>query len=478
MRCERELLEALYRREEAGETAASLCREVGISRKSYYKWKNRPPVPESLPPGDWEGWLEGIALDKPELTVGQFVETLKESHGIVKSRSAASRSLAKKGLGTLRGRMEAFLGKAARGGASIGDLSEEGRRRCLRLFPEAGLFPWIERGFGGAWAFGRIALARGFPGEKSPFKYFEVCVAIELYSGLVAARIYPPSKREQEPCKHLTENLMRLWFPSACGEGNHSGGGLKPNFVKGSPCRLIVRRFGSLLRTEFERIFDEMSWQFNFKEAALHLENWIRSYNRTYRRPGYPNFGKSPWERISGKFETPCGEGRVYPEVEHKSLFEGEASFMGVRKFRIEAHKDRRYFVRAIPPSGWGNETDLKEPQIFKKPYVVRIVVSPRHRETSIDDIRRAFRDFLESAEEYPLRRFYILKADGLDSKPLADVLFERNEAFDIIETGLGEMGELISGETPAILHYFEGHDPTREWIEWANRESIRIEPI
>jgi hypothetical protein len=478
MRGEKKLLEAYYRREEAGETVVSLCREAGISRKTYYKWKKSPPVPETVPSGDWEGWLEGIALERPELTVGQLVKVLKENRGMEKSRSAASRSLAKKGLGTLRGRMEAFLRKAASGGDSVGNLSQEGRRACLGFFPEAGLFPWIEKGFGVAWTSGRIALARRCPGEKRPFTFFEVCIAVELYSGLVAARIYPPSKREPNPCKHLAENLMLLWFPLTSEEGSPSEGGLKPNFVKSAPCRLMVRRFGSLLRTEFERIFETMSWQFNFKEAALHLEHWIRSYNRMHRKPGYPNFGKSPWERISGKSEIPLGEGRVYPEVEHKSLYDWEASFMGVRKFRIEEYKDRRYFVRAIPPSGWGDEADLKEPRLFEKPYVVRVVVSPCHRETSIDDIRRTFRDFLERPEAFPLRRFHILKTEGGDSKPLAEALFERNELFDILETGLGEMGELISDEAPVVLHYFEGHDPIQEWVEWANRESIRIEPI
>lgn len=478
MRAERKRLEAYYRREETGETVVSLCREAGISRKTYYKWKKRPPVRETVPSGDWERWLEDIALKQPELTVGQLVKVLKETCGMEKSRSTASRSLAKKGLGTLRGRMEAFLRKAASGGASVGNLSQEGLRACVKFFPEAGLFPWVEKGCGVTWTSGRIALARLCPGEKSPFTYFDVCIAVELFSGFVAAKIYSVRKSEPDPYKHLAENLLRLWFSSACEEDHPSEGGLKPNFVKGSPCRLVVRRFGRLLRTEFERIFETMSWQFNYKEAALHLEHWIRSYNRAHREPGYPNFGKTPWERISGKSEMPRGERRIYPEVEHKNLFDVEANFVGVEKETIEERKDRRYFVRASLPSGWGNEVDLKEPRLFKKPYVVRIVISPCHSEESIDLIRCSFKDFLERPEEFPLRRFHILKTDGSDPKPLAEVLFERNELYDILEMDLERMGDLIGTATSAIFHYFEGHDPTREWVEWANRESIRIEPI
>jgi len=387
--------------------------------------------------------------------------------------------LAKKGLGTLRGRMEAFLRKAASGKASVWDLSPEGRRMCLRLFPEAGRFPWVEKGLGAAWASGRIALAWRGPGEKRPFTCFEVRIAIELFSGFVTARIYPLSaKKGQNPCNRLVENLMRLWFSTCCDGGAPTEERFKPNFVKSGPCRLQVRRFGALLRGEFERIFKTMSWQFNYKEAALHVEHWIRSYNRTYQSPGYPNFGKSPWKRINEGLKNPGMEWRGVPEVEQDRLFDGGMHLPDLTEFPIAERENRRYVVKALVPPGWGNGGGGAEPQLFKKPYVVRMVISPVCSGTSADDTRRTFKAFLDRPDEHPLRRFLVLKSDDSDPTPLAEALLERNELFDILETDSGEMGESIASETPAVLQYFEGHGPAQGWIEWANRESIRIEPI
>lgn len=473
-----ERIKDLLDRERGGEKAVSLCREAGVSRKTYYKWKKRLLEGWEPAPCKRDDLLEALAVERPELAAEGLVRLLKDRYGVEASRQTVNRSLAKKGLGTQKVRMDAFVRRTLEPGgrASISNLTETGRRKCFSLFPETRAYRHVEKGPGSGWVRGSLGLMEYNAKASHAKKFFRVDYAVELSSGFVVACLLPfAAKGGEKCCLALIEETTRTW-PRDEGrwkaDSGTSEGGTIRTFVEDAECRFHATRFGRNLKEACEKLLEAMSWQLDVSELGLHVKHWIIRHNRSEKDQGYPCFGQPPLERLQwqlGSLPLPEGFCEVRGSISSRAI----EALNGVRRIRVPEPEKARYFGKGH----FMGETTPDE-ELYPKPYVVHALFPPKQAEGTGSDNRKLLEDFLASGGEPRLRRFILVRARERDSDWISDVLCKKSALFSVVEAEEWRSTFPVALGLPLEFCHFRGDCLPEEWVRLAEARFIRVRAI